>query len=147
MTHYLSAAASVESSVEKRSLGIDEVEHRPGVVRHRSGEDDRVVVSRQRFQEWVEPRPLVHLYKKIERRGTQKKKTERKTFTTLVPGTIEGGYTRTTTAASACHNGTSQATLTHSHQISCLKCAPAMFRSWDLVTTGKKECLTRYKQH
>lgn len=60
---YLSAAASVESSVEERALGIDVVEHWPRVVRHRSGEHDGVVVSRQRLKEWVEPRPLVHLYK------------------------------------------------------------------------------------
>ena len=49
--------------MEERALGIDVVEHWPRVVRHRSGEHDGVVVSRQRLKEWVEPRPLVHLYK------------------------------------------------------------------------------------
>lgn len=58
----LSAAAAVESAMEECALRVDVVQHRPRVVGHGCREDDGVVVSRQRFQERVQARSLVHLY-------------------------------------------------------------------------------------
>jgi len=61
LSPYLSAAAAVQSAMEQGSFGVDVVEHGPGVVGHRGGEDDGVVLSRQGFKKRVETGAFVHL--------------------------------------------------------------------------------------
>lgn len=58
---YLSAAAAVKSPVEQGSLGVDVIQHGPGVVGHGGREDDGVVIPCQGLEKRIQPRSLVHL--------------------------------------------------------------------------------------